>query len=102
MTYRVTYTDSFLRDIADHVDYLRSERVSDHIIRQWYDRLFKQIDTLDVWPRMYPIDEAYTAQVGRTTHKINFRQYLVIYQVDDDHRRVELVAFLHGATRDKA
>jgi len=96
MKYRVVYTDSFLADIESHIDYLLSEGASPRIVSQWYDRLFIQFDSLDAWPRMYPVDEAYTDMVGRLTRKINFHDYLVMYQVNDDDERIEVVAFFHG------
>jgi len=70
MTYRVVYTDSFLHDVADQVGHMRSQNMSDRTIRRWYDRLLKDTDTLEVWPRVYPVDDAYTVKVGWPTHKI--------------------------------
>ncbi|MHC4994389.1 MAG: type II toxin-antitoxin system RelE/ParE family toxin [Planctomycetota bacterium] len=99
MNYRVIYTDSFLEDVGAHIDYMLGEHVSPQDIARWYDRLLKQFDLLDIWPRMFPIDEAFSEEMRQPTHKVNFGDYLAMYQVDDEHRRVELVAFYHGASR---
>lgn len=97
MNYRVAYTDSFLADVRDHLGHLRREKVSEQLIEDWYSRLFDRLDALTQWPRTFVVAEAYTRKTGRQTHKINFGKYLVLYQIDDVNRRVELVAFFHGA-----
>lgn len=99
MTYRVYFTETFVADVENHVRYLLGEHVSRDVVEAWYDRLFKQIDALREWPRLYPVDEYYSGDVGRPTHKLNFGNYLVFYQLDDDRRQVNVVAFIHGARR---
>jgi len=97
--FRVVYTDQFLENISDHIAYLRSEGVADRTIEQWYERLFKRLSDLEAWPRMFPIEERYSAQVGRTMRKANFGDYLVFYEVKEEAREVRITAFYHGATR---
>lgn len=48
---------------------------------------------------MYPVDEAYTEQFGRVTRKISFHDYLVMYQVNDERQRIEVIAFFHGSRK---
>ena len=99
MSYRVVYTEPFLNAIDAHVDYLLGEGASPERIAGWYDKLFEHFDMLDVWPRMYPVDEPYSAEAGRTCHKVNYADYLVFYEVKDEERAVKLLAFFHGAMR---
>jgi plasmid stabilization system protein ParE len=97
MSYRVVYTDAFLADVRDHLAHLRRERVAERVIEDWYTKLFDRLDDLAVWPLSCVVSEPYTRDAGRTTHKLNVGDYLVFYQVDDEHRRVERVAFFHGS-----
>ena len=99
MNYRVIYTDSFQDDLRDHLAYLRSQKVDEDVIEDWYTKLFDKLDSLDEWPRAYRVSESYTADSGLETHKYNFGDYLVFYQINDQQERVELVAFMHGANR---
>ena len=48
---------------------------------------------------MYPGDKNYTAAIGQEARKVNFGDYVVIYKIDDDHRRVDVTTFMHGASR---
>jgi mRNA-degrading endonuclease RelE of RelBE toxin-antitoxin system len=97
MNYRVVYTDSFLADVRDHLDFLRGRHVGEHVIENWYTKLFDRLEGLDEWPLTFAVSDAYSRRVGRNTHKYNFGDYLVFYQVNDEHQRVELVAFFNGA-----
>lgn len=103
MTYRLIFAPSFLADIDRQLAYLRDEQlVSVETIDAWFGRLYAQLDGIEAWPRLYPVDEAYSAAVGRESHKINFGDHLVFYQVDDAGREVNVVALVHGATRQDA
>lgn len=97
MNYQVIYTDGFLDDVREHLSYLRREKVAEHVIENWYTKLFDRLDGLDFWPRTFPVSESYSRDVGRTTHKYNVGDYLVFYHIDDKHQRVELTAFFNGA-----
>jgi len=97
VVYRVYYAGTFLDDVERHVEYLASSGVSVDTIRGWYDRLFERIDSLDDWPQRCPVDDEQTRRHGRVTRKLNFGDYLVFYQLDDDLHVVRVVAFIHGA-----
>ncbi len=99
MTYRVSYTESFLEHIDAHVDYLLGERVPIDVIDDWHSRLLDRLDRLDEWPKRLPVDDVQTRLTGCETRKLNFGDYLVFYQVDDKQRQVNIVAFRHGARR---
>ena len=95
MTYRVRYTQSFLEHIDAHVDYLLGARVPIDVIDDWHSRLLDRLDRLDEWPKRLPVDVVQTRLTGRETRKLNFGDY----QVDDKHRQVDIVGFMHGARR---
>jgi len=78
---------------------LLGEGAPTHVITAWYDRLFARIDDLGVWPRMYAVDEVYSAEVGRVMRKMNYQRYLVFYEVNDAAKIVKVDAFFHGARR---
>lgn len=99
MNYRVVYSNSFQADIRDHLACLRSKTVAEDVIENWYLKLFDKLEGLDDWPRAYRVSESYTKDAGVETHKYNFGDYLVFYQIDDEQERVELVAFMHGSRR---
>lgn len=97
MNYRVVYTDPFLKDIDDHVDYLLGQGVSVATITRWYDTLFERLDGLDDMPKRLPVDEKMTGLTGHETRKLNYGDYLAFYRVLDDKHRVDLLHFQHGA-----
>ncbi|QDU70898.1 type II toxin-antitoxin system RelE/ParE family toxin [Mucisphaera calidilacus] len=97
MTYRVVYSGPFQRDLECHVDYLLGSSVSIETIEAWYSRLYSRLEGLEVWPRLYPVDERYSEMVGHEVRKINFGDYLMFYCVEESARRVILLAFYHGA-----
>lgn len=99
MTYRVIYSNAFRERIKAHVDYLVSEKVSDQTISNWYERLLLLLDSLDDIPKRHPIDERATEETGLLTRKLNFGDYLIFYTVDDENRVVQVVDFIHGASR---
>ena len=99
MKFRVVYADSFVRAVDAHVAYLRGQRVADRVITGWYENLFDKLDGIEDLPYMHPLDEAYTARIGRSTRKVSFGDYIVYYQVDDSSYQIELVGFVHGASR---
>ena len=99
MTYRVIYAPSFRDDIDRHIDYLLSQHAAPDVIDRWYSRLFELIDSLNEWPMRFPVDEIQTQATGRETRKANVGDYLVFYGVDEVHKQVNVVAFVHGARR---
>ena len=101
MTYRIIYAPSVLTDIREHIQYLREQHVSDVTIEHWYTRLFKLLDDLDQMPRRYAVDRVLTEALKKETRKLNYGDYLVSYQVDDDSYTVKIIAFMHGSGRKK-
>ncbi len=97
MTYRVVYTEPFLRDIDNHVDDLLGQGVSVETITAWYDQLFERLDGLDDMPKRLPVDEKMTDLNGLEIRKLNYGDYLAFYRVLDDKQRVDLLHFQHGA-----
>ncbi len=97
MTYRVVYTDPFVTDIDNHIDYLLGQGVSVETITAWYDKLYERLDALDEMPKRLPVDERMTKLTGQETRKLNYGDYLAFYRVLDDKRCVELLHFQHGA-----
>lgn len=78
---------------------MRDQQISDATIEAWLGKLYRKLQGIEAWPRLYPVDEAYSNQVGRVCRKINFQTYLVFYQVDDDRREVSVVGFVDGRQR---
>jgi plasmid stabilization system protein ParE len=99
MNFRVLYTDTFCSNIADHVDYLRSNHVADDIIERWYDRLFSRIDGLSVFPKSGPVDEVITNDLRREVRKLVYGRYVITYHVDESNQRVLVLAMVHGSRR---
>lgn len=99
MRYHVIYGPGLRDDLRDHVVYLRRQRVSQAVIDRWFNGLFESLDSLAEWPRRYPVAEQETAETGRETRKMNFKDYLVLYQIDEERKQVNLVAYDHGAGR---
>jgi mRNA-degrading endonuclease RelE of RelBE toxin-antitoxin system len=97
VNYRVIYAPSFGDDIRQHIQYLRDERVSDHLIERWYGGLFDLIDSLAEWPRRYPRDHARSQSTNREIRKLNFGDYIIRFQIDDKRGHVNVIAFVHGA-----
>jgi plasmid stabilization system protein ParE len=99
VTFRVFYTDAFRAHIAAHVEYLRGQYVSGDIVERWYARLFSQLDELATWPKMHPVDERLTTDLGQEVRKFVYARYIITYHVDEAHHRVMLLAMVHGARR---
>jgi len=99
MNYRIIYTEPFLKDIDSHIDYLLAENVSPERILRWHDQLSEKLEALQSWPRLGPIDEAYSSEAGRLCRKTVYKDYLIFYEVNDDQRAVKMLAFIHGARR---
>lgn len=97
MDYRIIYTEPFLRAIDDHIDYLLSENVSPERVLKWHDQLSESLDTLQGWPRLGPVDKAYSSEADRLCRKMVYKSYLIFYEVNDDEHAVKLLAFIHGA-----
>ncbi len=96
---RVIYAPSFCRDIADQVDFLRGSQVPDDIIETWFAGLFDRIDQLSDWPKLYPVDERMTAELGFEVRKLVHGRFIITYHVDDARQGVHLLAMVHGARR---
>lgn len=99
MTYRIIYAPSFLADVRNQIAYMVDEAVPLVTIEQWFNGLYQRLDNLDDMPKRYPVDPVQTSMAGRETRKMTFGDYLVFYQIDDVSKRVDLVAFVHGARR---
>ena len=99
MNYRVIYAPSFLASIASQVDYLRDQDVPDSIIESWFDRLFVLIDNLGAWPRIYPVDERMTKELGFEVRKLVYARHVITYHIDETSRGVQLLGMVHGARR---
>lgn len=99
MKYRVELTDSFTRDLDQHLAYLQREKVSTYTIDRWFAKLYEQVLSLDDIPKRYPVDRVFTETSGVLTRKMNIGDYLVFYQVDDEVLEVNVLALRHAATR---
>lgn len=99
MSYRVVYAPSFCDDLRDHAMYLRQAHVGDNTIDRWFRDLLDLVDSLNDWPHRYAIDPVQTQSTGTETRKLNFGDYLIFYQIDDERKEVHLVAYIHGARR---
>jgi plasmid stabilization system protein ParE len=64
--------------------------------------LLDEIDTLERMPDRYGLDEKQTQMHGADVHRMVFeRKYLVFYTIDQEHSRVNIVSFRHGAQESK-
>lgn len=77
MTHQLFYTAAFRDDVAQHVIYLRQQYVGEDVIERWYDRLFSRMESLETWPRMYPVDERATRELGREIRKLTYGRYVI-------------------------
>ena len=97
MNYRVIYASSFRDDLGQQVEYLLSQGVSVATINHWFAELYEVSDSLEDLPRRFPVDPVQTGELGQETRKAVVGDYLVFYQVNEDHKQVDVVAFRHGA-----
>lgn len=97
MKYRVVYTEEFLSDIDNHVDYLLGQGASTETIARWYRAVFDRLDDLDEMPKRLPVDERQSELNGYEVRKLNHKNYLAFYTIDDETRCVNLVKWQHGA-----
>lgn len=96
MNYRLIIAPSFEDAVQGKIDWLREQNVSEPAIEAWLIKLYRKLQGLENWPELYAVDEAYSAEVGRESRKINFQDYLVFYQIDDKRREVRVVGFVDG------
>ncbi|MFI4859489.1 MAG: type II toxin-antitoxin system RelE/ParE family toxin [Phycisphaerales bacterium JB063] len=99
MIYEVHIGEQVFDAIRRAVRYIVVDCDSPVNAERWLGNLWDRIDELELMPRRFGVDEVYTSQVGCATHKLVFGAYLVYYQVDDGRGRVNVVDFVHGATR---
>ncbi|MEM9347831.1 MAG: type II toxin-antitoxin system RelE/ParE family toxin [Planctomycetota bacterium] len=99
MKYQIVFTSEFEADIEAKIIWLQDQHVSQNTIDDWFGRLYERLWGVAEMPRLYPVDEQYTADVGRVSRKLIFREHLAVYQVDEEQRRIEFVAFHHAAAR---
>jgi len=97
MKYRVDYTEGFSQDLENHIDYLLVQGAGVETVAKWYDKLLDRLNNLDEMPKRFPVDERQTDLNGFETRKLNHKDYLAFYTVDDDRRCVSLLHFQHGA-----
>jgi len=99
MKYRVIFTPEFEADIEAKIAWLREQHAGEHVIQNWFNGLYKAMWATETMPRLYMVDEWYTAEVGRKSHKVTYHDHLAVYQVDDDRKLIQFVAFHGGPTR---
>lgn len=97
MRYTVDIDDEAFDEIRDVARFIAHERKAPHNAARWLARLWDAIDDLEEMPRRFPVDDIQTTATGRPTHKMNFGDYLVFYQVDDEQSQVRVIGFMHGA-----
>lgn len=102
MKYQVILAPSFRDDLDHHVEYLLAEKVATTTIERWLSDLNDKVNGLDELPTRFPVDPIQSEAIGRETRKLLVGDYLVFYQVDEEHGRVNVVAFVHGARRREA
>lgn len=102
MNYRVVYAPSFVMDVRNQLAFMADQAVAPAVVQKWFGRFYHLLDTLEEMPKRYPVDRIQTVLVGRETRKLVFGDYLVFYQIDEVRRQVDLVAFMHGASRKEA
>ncbi len=99
MSYRVFHTARVTAEIDAQIDYLRTQHVAERVIAAWFAALFDAIDDLYEMPKRHPVDRPESKRQGFEVRKLSFRKYVVRYRVNDDHRVVEVLSFMHGARR---
>jgi hypothetical protein len=97
MKYEVQASEHFEMQLDEQLAYFKSQRVSSRVTDVWFGRLHRELSDLSTWPRRNPVDLWVSKRVGQEVRKLVFGQHLVYYAIDDEHRRVDLVAFRHGA-----
>ncbi|MBI1337729.1 MAG: hypothetical protein GC164_12310 [Phycisphaera sp.] len=98
MSYHIIFAPSFERAIDRQIDYWLTQRVAPETVDRWFGRLHERITATADYPRLYPVDEHYTARIGRETLKINFGDYLAFNQVNDNEKAIVFIAFFCGRT----
>lgn len=101
MTHRIEYSEAFLQDVRERVEYLRGQDVSQATIDRWFGELFDTIESLSESPKRHPVDGMQAGAAGVETRKLVYGQNLVFYRVDDEAKQVRLDKFMH-ASRDRS
>jgi len=99
MKYAVRINARTLSKILDAARYIAVDCESPGNAEAWTERLWDAIGDLELLPRRHPADEWQTAVAGRETRKLIHGPYIVFFQIDEEHRVVNVVAFEHGSTR---
>lgn len=87
MTYEIDWRPGAVEDMAALFEYL-AENASLWDARNVTDRLIASTERLEDYPRLYETDERY----GESVRRISLLGQHVLYEVNDELRRVNILA----------
>ena len=93
--YSVELTDAALASITDQARYIAVEAQAPENARRWLERVWDAVDSLERWPRR-AVKAEENAYVGYEVRQFLVGSHLLLFTVDDDHRKVRIIGFRHG------
>ena len=100
--YAVHFTDEAWESIQAQVRYVAIDNNAPENAARWLARLVETVDALQQMPGRHGLDEYQTQIHDIDVRRLIFeRTYLLYYTIDEDHGRVNIVSFRHGAKESK-
>ena len=95
MQYEVKLTLQAVEQIHEIVNYISCVLLEPETARHWANILRKEISSLNLMPARYPLIEE---EPWRThgIRKMNTKNFLVYYMIDDKTRTVSVTAVIYG------
>lgn len=95
MRYEVKLTSQAIVQIEAIVQYISKVLSVPETARKWADALQSEIAKLDSMPSRYPLTEEEPWHTNGI-HKMQFKNFLVYYLIDEDKKSVWITAVIYG------
>ena len=97
MNYSVLYMPHVTAAIDQQAQYLCDQHASPDRVATWLEELYDLVDSLEQWPRRYPVDDVATAALETEVRRVSFGNYIIYFRVDDSQMCVSVLHFRHAA-----
>ena len=95
MEYEVTLTSQAMEQIQETVSYIAHILLEPEAASRWGDLLQKEIASLNFMPARYPLTEEEPWH-SYGIRKMPVKNFLVYYLVDEEQKRVSVIAIIYG------
>ena len=95
-TYHVCYSDESINDLRNIFIYIASNLQSPDYAKAQIDRIRSAVKKLQHFPKKNPT-VSFEPWTSLEMRRLNVDNYAVLYLVDDDHDRVEIIRIPYGA-----